>query len=267
MASPPFGITLANLIGPMLGGALGWRGTFLFVGLLAAAIVAVLMLFVRKVEKRPVAQIAQTAEKSGFIQGFLAFMRNPSQLFLVAAGFMFMFTTTGFPTWASKFTEAMTFTKVEGMVIAMSYSLAGVLGSISSGLIAKKAKMSHKTFLLVTLGLMAVISIILAVRWSFPYFLGISIVYGLVSYLPPSHFVALAIDMSDPKYSATAVASQNLFQQSASVLQPIILGWGIDTTGSYSILWYAFAVAMALAVVLTTRCRAHKWEHPVQKSS
>ena len=255
MASPPFGITIANLIGPLLNNSLGWRSTFLVVGAFSLLISALLILFVAKKDPPSSDGEEQATRKFSFIEGLFAFLRNPNQLLLVVAGFMFMFTTTGFPTWVNRFTAALGFSQPQTMSIAMLYSLAGVAGSVAAGLLPRILRMDHRRFLLLALSGMAILSIALVVRWPFLLFLAISIVYGFISYLPASHFIVMAIDLSEPQYSATSVASQNLFFQTASVIQPIVLGWGIDTSGGFSILWYAFAVAMLIAFLATKRTK------------
>ncbi len=252
LASPPMGITLASLLGPLLRDAFGWRTTFLVVGLLALLVLALILLYVRDPRRTP----GGITAKPSFTTGFLEFVKNRSQLFLAAAGFMFMFTTTGFPTWVNKFTQGLSYTETQGTVIAMTYSLAGIVGSILSGVIAKKLRLKSRGFLLIVLAAMAALSLALVFRWSAGAFLAIGIVYGFVSYLPASHFASMAIAYANPEHSATAIASHNLFQQTASVIQPMVLGWGIDMTGGYSLLWYAFAVAMALGFLATKRTKA-----------
>ncbi|MDD4080081.1 MAG: MFS transporter [Eubacteriales bacterium] len=252
LASPPMGITLASLLGPLLRDAFGWRTTFLAVGLLALIVLALILLFVRNPQRAP----AGSADKPSFITGFLEFLKNRSQLFLAAAGFMFMFTTTGFPTWVNKFTENLNYTETQATIIAMSYSLAGIVGSILSGMIAKKLRLSSRSFLLAVLAAMAVLSLALVFRWSAGAFMLIGIVYGFVSYLPASHFASMAIAYARPEHSATAIASHNLFQQTASVIQPMVLGFGIDMTGGYSVLWYAFAIAMAIGFLATKKTKS-----------
>lgn len=246
LASPPMGITLSSLLGPLLRDALGWRSSFLMVGLTAALVAALILLFVRNPQRPPK---EEAGKNPSFIAGFLVFVKNPNQLFLAAAGFMFMFTTTGFPTWVNKFTENLNYTEVQTTLIAMSYSIAGIIGSILSGMIAKRLRLGSRGFLLATLAAMSVLSIVLVLRWQAGLFLTIGIVYGFISYLPASHFAAMAISYANPLHSATAIASHNLFQQTASVIQPMVLGWGIDATGGYPILWYAFAATMIIGVL------------------
>lgn len=252
LAAPPLGITIASMSGPLLNDALGWRGTFAAVGLFSLAVVLLISLFV---SGSTAEEASNKLTKPRFVEGFKVFLYNRNQMLLVVAGFMFMFTTTGFPTWASGFVAAAGFTKGQGTVIATTYSLAGVIGSVVSGMLAHRLKLTHKAFLIITLGLMAGLSVTMAFHWPFAVFVLFGIVYGFISYLPASHFTALAIELSSPQYTGTSVATQNLFFQTASVLQPAILGRGIDITGGYTVIWLIFAAAMLIGSLASMRCR------------
>lgn len=248
MASPPLGITLASLIGPVLKSSIGWRQTFLVIGFLAVPIV--LLLFFAKTGKGQPA--AAQPERPSFLLGFAEYIKNKNQLLIAAGGFMFMLTTTGFPTWVNGFTGALNFSAVETTTIAMGYSISGIVGSILSGMLANKLKMNNRSFLILTLVFMAGLSLAIAFKWSFVLFAALSIVYGFVSYLPASHFAAIVINNARPEFSATSVALFNLFQQSASVIQPVLLGSIIDGTGGYNVIWYIFSASMAVSVITTT---------------
>lgn len=248
MASPPLGITLASLAGPILKNLLGWRQTFLVVGLYAVLVAAMLFLFIRDgTDKTAQPQPGRPS----FMSGLLEFIRDRNQWLNVLGGFMFMLTTTGFPTWVNGFTRDLQFGQAQTTVIAMGYSLAGIAGSVLSGLLANRLKMNSRRFLMLSLSLMAVLSLLLAFRWGFVLFAGIGILYGFVSYLPASHFAALAIDYAKPEFTGTSAAVFNLLQQTASVIQPVFLGASIDMTGGFTIIWYVFTFAMALAVAAT----------------
>lgn len=248
MASPPIGITLANLIGPGLLARFGWRGTFLTVGLLALPVAAALLYWV---PSHLLDAPQPGGVKAPLLAGLRSFLADRRQVMLALAGFMFLFTTTGFPTWVNAFGGARGFTPQQTGLIATAYSAAGIAGSLFSGMIAQRLQATHWRFLWVTLGLMAALSLLLAWGWSAGMFLALAMAYGFISYLPSPHFTALAIDLSPPQFTASSVAAQNMFFQTASVLQPVVLGRSIDLTGGYTILWYAFAAAMLLAVLFT----------------
>ena len=126
LASPPFGITLAQSLGAPLNQAFGWRITFMIVGAVAAVIVVLLAVFVQPVEKKvPEASApkaaAQTAAakapgtgQAGMLEGLVGFFTNKQQLLLGASGFMFMFISVGFATWTNKYVQSIGFQPCPG---------------------------------------------------------------------------------------------------------------------------------------------------------
>ena len=159
LASPPFGITLAQSLGAPLNQAFGWRTTFMIVGAVAAVIVVLLAVFVQPVEKkapeasapRAAAQTAAAkapgAGQAGMLEGLVGFFTNKQQLLLGASGFMFMFISVGFATWTNKYVQSIGFSPVQGGMIITCYSIAGIIASCLSGSIAQKLHMSHRNFL------------------------------------------------------------------------------------------------------------------------
>lgn len=163
LASPPFGITLAQSMGAPLNQAVGWRNTFLVVAAVAAVIVVLLALFVNPAPGETAGVrgmgagagasgpgAAQTAaakvpaKQAGLLEGLVGFFTNSQQLILGASGFMFMFVTVGFATWTNRYAQTLGFTPVQGGMIITCYSIAGIIASCLSGSIAAKLRMSHR---------------------------------------------------------------------------------------------------------------------------
>ena len=260
LASPPFGITLAQSLGAPLNQAFGWRTTFMIVGAVAAVIVVLLAVFVQPVEKkapeasapRAAAQTAAAkapgAGQAGMLEGLVGFFTNKQQLLLGASGFMFMFISVGFATWTNKYVQSIGFSPVQGGMIITCYSIAGIIASCLSGSIAQKLHMSHRNFLMMTLAGMGVMTIIFSMQRSYTGLILIGIIYGAVSYLPSTHYTTSAMMLAGERFTATAASTQNLLFQMASLIMPIIVGRVIDATGSYSFVWYIFVGCAAVAV-------------------
>ena len=152
LASPPFGITLAQSLGAPLNQAFGWRTTFLIVEFVAAGIVVLLALFVKPAEKKATAgetvgeagkavvqtAAAKTPAQAGILEGLVGFFSNKQQLLLGVSGFMFMFVSVGFATWTNQYAQNLGFSPVQGGMIITCYSIAGIIASCLSGSIAKK---------------------------------------------------------------------------------------------------------------------------------
>lgn len=262
LASPPFGITLAQSLGAPLNQAFGWRTTFVIVGAVAVGVVALLALFVKPVEKSVPAEktagaagkaVAQTAAakpqaQAGMLEGLVGFFTNKQQLLLGISGFMFMFVSVGFATWTNKYAQSLGCTPVQGGMIITCYSIAGIIASCLSGGLAKKMHMSHRNFLMLTLTGMGVMTIFFSMQRSYMGLLLVGIIYGAVSYLPSTHYTTSAMMLAGERFTATAASTQNLLFQMASLIMPIIVGRVIDATGSYSFVWYIFVGCAAVAV-------------------
>lgn len=262
LASPPFGITLAQSLGAPLNQAFGWRTTFVIVGAVAVGVVVLLALFVKPVEKSVPAEktagaagkaVAQTAAakpqaQAGMLEGLVGFFTNKQQLLLGISGFMFMFVSVGFATWTNKYAQSLGFTPVQGGMIITCYSIAGIIASCLSGGLAKKMHMSHRNFLMLTLTGMGVMTILFSMQKSYMGLLLVGIIYGAVSYLPSTHYTTSAMMLAGERFTATAASTQNLLFQMASLIMPIAVGRVIDATGNYSLIWYIFLGCTVIAV-------------------
>lgn len=265
LASPPFGITLAQSLGAPLNQAFGWRTTFVIVGAVAVGVVALLALFVKPVEKSVPAEktagaagkaVAQTAAakpqaQAGMLEGLVGFFTNKQQLLLGISGFMFMFVSVGFATWTNKYAQSLGCTPVQGGMIITCYSIAGIIASCLSGGLAKKIHMSHRNFLMLTLTGMGVMTILFSVQRSYMGLLLVGIIYGAVSYLPSTHYTTSAMMLAGERFTATAASTQNLLFQMASLIMPIVVGRVIDATGNYSLIWYIFLGCSVIAVLFS----------------
>lgn len=265
LASPPFGITLAQSLGAPLNQAFGWRTTFVIVGAVAVGVVALLALFVKPVEKSVPAEktagaagkaVAQTAAakpqaQAGMLEGLVGFFTNKQQLLLGISGFMFMFVSVGFATLTNKYAQSLGCTPVQGGMIITCYSIAGIIASCLSGGLAKKIHMSHRNFLMLTLTGMGVMTILFSMQRSYMGLLLVGIIYGAVSYLPSTHYTTSAMMLAGERFTATAASTQNLLFQMASLIMPIVVGRVIDATGNYSLIWYIFLGCSVIAVLFS----------------
>ncbi len=262
LASPPFGITLAQSLGAPLNQALGWRNTFLAVAAVAAIVVIMIAVWV-PVPKREKsasaseggrlaqAQAAAAGGQPGLWEGLAGFFTNKQQLLLGASGFMFMFISVGFATWTNRYAQSLGFTPVQGGMIITCYSIAGIIASCLSGSLADKIHFSHRNFLILSLSLMGIITLIFSLQRSYGGLIGVGIIYGAVSYLPSTHYTTSAMLLAGERYTATAASSQNLLFQLASLIMPVIVGRAIDAAGSYGPVWYIF---MGCAVISVAFC-------------
>ena len=237
LASPPIGILLANQIAPRLLVSVGWRSTFVYMSLFAVLVIAALLFFVKPVQQ---AAPAAGAKKTGLLEGLINYFKDPQQLILALSGFLFMFVNNGFSTWANKYAQSMGLTATQGGQIVSAFSIAGIVASCFSGSLAKKLGMDHKKFVIVTMIGFGIMSAVFGLMHSYAALICAGILYGAFGYFPSTHYTTLAIIRAGDQYSATAISAQNLLFQAASMVQPVIIGRIIDSTGNYSIIWWLF---------------------------
>ena len=201
LASPPFGITLAQSLGAPLNQSVGWRNTFLTVAAVAVVIVAMIAVWVPTAEKKaaPTGSAAKAAAQTG--------------------------------------------------MIITCYSIAGIAASCISGSLADKLHFSHRNFLILSLSLMGVMTLVFSFQTSYAGLIGVGIIYGAVSYLPSTHYTTSAMILAGERYTATAASSQNLLFQLASFIMPVVVGRAIDATGNYSLIWYIFCGCAVISVL------------------
>lgn len=255
LASPPFGITLAQTLGAPLNQAIGWRNTFLVVACVAVLVTLSLIFWVKPAPaKKPqdvpagVAQMAATAQKPGLLEGLVGFFTNKQQLLLGASGFMFMFVSVGFATWTNRYAQSLGFTPMQGGMIITFYSIAGIIASCISGSLAQKIHFTHRNFLMLSLSLMGIMTLVFSFQRSYMGLIIVGIIYGAVSYLPSTHYTTSAMMLAGERYTATAASTQNLLFQLASLIMPVIVGRAIDATGNYGLIWYIFFGCIVAAV-------------------
>lgn len=253
LASPPIGILLANQIAPRLMHAVGWRGTFAYVSLFAVLVIVCLFLFVKPIPKAPA-----PAGKAGLLEGLVVYFKDPQQIILALSGFMFMFVNNGFSTWGNKFAQSIGLTATQGGMIVSAFSIAGIIASCFSGKLASALGMSHKKFMLIALALMGVSCAVFGLMNSYVTLILIGVIFGAFSYLPSTHYTTLAAIRAGDQYSATAISIENLIFQSASLVQPIIVGRIIDSTGNYNVVWFFFAGICLCGVAIGLTFRASK---------
>ncbi len=260
LASPPFGITLAQSLGAPLNQAIGWRNTFLAVAVVAVAIVAMIAMWVPATAKKaaPTGEAAKAAaqtaaaapaKQAGLLEGLIGFFTNKQQLLLGASGFMFMFISVGFATWTNRYAQSLGFTPVQGGMIITCYSIAGIGASCISGSLADRIHLSHRNFLILSLSLMGVMTLVFSFQSSYMGLLVVGILYGAASYLPSTHYTTSAMILAGERFTATAASSQNLLFQLASFIMPVVVGRAIDATGNYSLVWYIFCGCAVISVI------------------
>lgn len=253
------GTLLANQVGPRFLIILGWRQAFKASAVVIAIIAVLVLLFVREDKtEREITPENQT----GFLDGLKNYFTNPQILIISAVGFLYMASVAGYSTWSNKFiTGAIPggggLPPAQAGTIITVYSILSILGSSSSGFIAKSFKINPKTFVIIIHMLMAVFMVAFAMQTTFTGLLVTSAMLGIVSCMSGTHLASWAVNLGGNKYAATTTSLQNLLFQSSNVIFPTLAGSIIDkatvdgAVTSYMGVWGLFGALLVASAVIT----------------
>lgn len=191
-----------------------------------------------------------TGTKVSLLDGLKDFFTNKNQIILGLSGFMFMFVNIGFSTWASKFIQSLGYSASQGGNIVIIFNFAGIFSTSLSGWLAIKLKMTHKKFILITLICLGVLA---AIFFNINALIGIMVAaffFGALAYMPPTHYTSIAAQHADERHAATAMSTQNWIFQLSGLIQPLLIGYALDKTNNYSMIFYVFATCIILSIIL-----------------
>jgi Sugar phosphate permease len=241
LAAPSAGIVLSNYIAPALNSAFGWRGVFEIIGVFTALIGIMILFLVRTTSD-------QTSKSGNPLGGFKVIFQSKELILISLAGFCLLWSELGIATWANTYIKTKLGYSVEtaGLVMIF-YGIGGVVAPLISGYISDKIG-KRKSILIFAYAAQIPATIIFGYMHSIGllYFLGFLV--GFLSYLANPHLSILVTQFAGKEWAATATGTTNFVWQLASMLGPIVLGWSIDATGSFSSVWYILSVGPLLGI-------------------
>lgn len=258
LSGASIGTLLANQVGPRFLVAMGWRTAFRASAFVIAIIAVLVLIFVREHKTRAV---VTPENKTGLLDGLKNYFTNPQILIISVVGFLYMAAVAGYSTWSNKFITGVApggggLTPAQAGTIITVYSILSILGSASSGFIAKSLKINPKTFIIAVHLLIAVFMVVFAMQTTFAGLLGTSAVLGIVSCMSGTHLAAWAVNLGGSKHAATTTALQNLSFQSSNVIFPTLTGAVIDratvdgAVTSYMGVWGLFSTLLVASALI-----------------
>lgn len=233
---PTLGLLIANKLGAALLNSVGWQGAFKTVGIIAL-VIGILIFFCFKTDKTNTA--SSDSNNITLLSGIKTFFSSKNLICVGLGGFFYLFVALGTATWANAHLARLGFKGPQGASVMMLYSLGGIAGSLITGFIVKKFNLSQRNFLVgVYIGL-AAIAVIFGRQSQLNALKLVGFLFGFFSYLPNAHLNALTVKFSPKGYAGSVMGVQNFIFQLASIASPIVLGWTIDVTGSFSTVWYS----------------------------
>ncbi|MFZ5646585.1 MAG: MFS transporter [Bacillota bacterium] len=241
LAAPSGGIVLSNYVVPALNKAFNWQGAFQAIGL-ATVIVGVLIFFL--------VRTSDEVKSSGNMFGGFKVIFGSRDLILTAlAGFCLMWVELGTATWANAYIKKLGYSVQAAGLVMIFYGIGGVLAPLLSGYISDKIG-QRKNILILSYALIVPLTVIFGYQTSMTMLIIFGFAFGFCSYLANPHLTVMISEFAGKEWAATANGTANFIFQLAPMIGPVILGWSIDVSGSFSSVWWIMAAGPLLGILL-----------------
>ncbi|MDP4160295.1 MAG: MFS transporter [Bacillota bacterium] len=243
LAAPSAGIVLSNYIAPALNSALGWRGVFEVIGAFTT-IIGILILFLVRTTSD------QTPKSGNPLGGFKVIFQSKELILISLIGFCLLWSELGIATWANTYIKTkLGYSVATAGLVMIFYGIGGVVAPLLSGVISDKIG-KRKSILIFAYAAQIPATIIFGYMHSIGLLYLMGFLVGFLSYLANPHLSILVTQFAGKEWAATATGTTNFVWQLASMLGPIVLGWSIDATGSFSSVWYILSAGPLLGIFL-----------------
>lgn len=241
LCAPSAGILVSSMAVPPLNKAFGWDSVFQIVGI-ATIVVGVLVYFMLRASQ-------QTKTSGGMFDGFKVVFGNKDILFTALSGFFLLWVELGTATWTFAYIKKLGFSLGMAGTVMTLYGVGGLLGPFVSGWLSDRIG-HRKQLLMISLLVIAPVTVLFGSQTTITA-LGIwGFIFGFTSYVANPHLTILISEFAGKQYAATANGTSNFFFQMASMIGPWIMGWCLDLTGNFSIVWWMMAAGPILAALL-----------------
>jgi MFS family permease len=242
MATPPAGILATNAMVPSLNAWIGWQGAFQAVGLLTTSAGILVMLLIRSSGEIK-------SDQKPFLGGFKVIASSPGLVLTALAGFCLMWLELGTATWANAYIKQLGFSVKEAGFVMLFYAVGGVISPLLSGMIGDKTG-RHKSLILLCFVLSIPCCIIFGYQKTIFSLSVVGFLLGFCSYIANPLLLVLISQFAGRKWAATANGTANFIYQLASMIGPFVLGWAIDISGDFSIVWWLMAAGPVVGILL-----------------
>ena len=238
MAPSGVGVIVPNLLMPWLLSMVSWRGAFFVVGCLG---IGMGLLALAVVRDRP----AKKLEQKSFA-GLLTVLRHPKICFLGLVGFWLVWLTVGFITWGNTRVKNLGFSMEEAAMVMIAFGIGGVLGSPAGGFAVQKTRSIRNVLMLLFLVLVPLTWLfyehtsLQGMAWS-----AAALGFG-IGFANP--FMPMLTARYFPReLMGTAGGVTGCMYQLGAVFSPLVMGYGFDVTGDFTLAWKILAAVPAMA--------------------
>lgn len=245
------GQMINNLMAPRVEKALGWQVNFIFAGIIVFLAAAACFFLITKEE-----QTQAAAKKIRLVDGLRIIMGSRDLILLCVGSFFYYWVNNAVSVWGFSFlvTGRGLDKEMAGNVFAF-INFTNIIMALLWGVIIDQFKISRRNMLVLSLGAQAVMIALMGIQ-ALPIVVCIVFIWVKES-LNKAVGVSIApliVQKAGVEYSGTANAMQNLFNQFASVLSPMVLGYILDVSGgNYAVTWPVVSVFGLLSCFLYSR--------------
>lgn len=242
LAAPSAGILLSGWMVPVIEKSFGWQGAFKFVGILSVVVGGLIFFMMRTTEN-------SDGPKDSIIQGFKVLLGNKDLVLTALAGFCLMWLELGTATWTFAYVKELGFSRASAGGILVLYGLGGLLAPMASGILSDKIG-KRKHLLMISLAVVTPVTVIFGYQTSIFALSVIGFAFGFCSYLSNPHLTVMISEFAGKKFAATANGTANFIFQMASIIGPVVMGYSLDISGSFQIVWWIMAAGPVLGLLL-----------------
>jgi MFS transporter, ACS family, hexuronate transporter len=241
LGAPSAGIVLSSVIVPPLNTAIGWAGAFKLVGIATILVGIAIFLLVRSSE--------QTKGGGSMFGGFRIVFGSRDLILTALAGFCLMWVELGTATWAIAHVKKLGHSLGAAGSVMMFYGIGGLISPAISGYVSDRIG-HRKWILIVALLIIAPMTVVFGYQTDLTMLCVMGFLFGFCSYLANPHLTILISEFAGKQWAATANGASNVIFQIASMIGPAVMGWSIDTTGSFSAVWWVMAAGPLVGILL-----------------
>jgi MFS transporter, ACS family, hexuronate transporter len=241
LGAPSAGIVLSSVIVPPLNTAVGWAGAFKVVGAATVLVGILIFLLVRSSE--------QSQGGGSMFGGFKVIFRSRDLILTALAGFCLMWVELGTATWAIAHVKKLGHSLGAAGSVMMFYGIGGLISPAISGYVSDR--IGHRKWILIgALLIIGPMTVVFGYQTDLTMLCAMGFVFGFCSYLANPHLTILISEFAGKQWAATANGASNVIFQTAPMIGPVVMGWSIDTTGSFSTVWWVMAAGPLLGILL-----------------
>lgn len=241
LGAPSAGIVLSSVIVPPLNTVVGWAGAFKAVGAATVLVGILIFLLVRSSQ--------QTQGGGSMFGGFKVIFGSRDLILTALAGFCLMWVELGTATWAIAHVKKLGHSLGAAGSVMMFYGIGGLISPPISGYVSDI--IGHRKWILVlALLIIAPMTVVFGYQTDLTMLCVMGFLFGFCSYLANPHLTILISEFAGKEWAATANGASNVVFQIAPIIGPVVMGWSIDTTGSFSTVWWVMAAGPLLGILL-----------------